>query len=478
MLRSVVVALLGAGSALAVQCTLDSHCPQDAPCCSQYGECGVGAYCLGGCDPRMSYSLDSCMPAPVCEDKVMDFKDLSSIVSINKYLGDPTQADWMSQGEALPYDGNVLLTMPSHSVGTVLASTRYMWYGNVKATMKTSHGAGVVSAFILLSDVKDEIDFEFVGVDLATAQTNYYWQGVLDYHNSGNISGLSDTLNNFHEYEIRWTPDQIQWLIDGKVGRTLRREDTWNATANRFQFPQTPARVQLSIWPGGAASNQQGTIDWAGGPIDWDSEDIQKIGYYFTTFKEVSVECYKASSGPGTNSGKGYTYDGASGLNNTIVDGNKDTVLASFEATGLDPEAGKPQPKPNKPDSSKTSSASGPKKTQAEIPGGGSGSTGDYQDGSSGSSPSNSIPGGGRPSAPGNAPGSNGDGSAGSGSRSGSDGSSSSDGDDLANCDPKSFSQSCSSSADASKSGPKSSGSRQGASSLAVLIAGFALCLL
>ena len=46
--------------------------------------------------------------------------------------------------------------------------------------MKTSRGAGVVSAFVLFSDVQDEIDFEFVGTDLNTAQSNFYWQGVTD----------------------------------------------------------------------------------------------------------------------------------------------------------------------------------------------------------------------------------------------------------------------------------------------------------
>jgi beta-glucanase (GH16 family) len=53
-----------------------------------------------------------------------------------------------------------------------------MWFGNVQATFKTSRGAGVVTAFILLSDVKDEIDYEFVGADLESAQSNYYFQGI------------------------------------------------------------------------------------------------------------------------------------------------------------------------------------------------------------------------------------------------------------------------------------------------------------
>lgn len=128
----------------------------------------------------MSYALDSCMPAPVCESKTYPMTSLDGIVDVSKYLGDPTTADWVSQGQPLAYDGNVLLTMAPNSVGTVLASTSYMWYGNVKATLKTSRGAGVVTAFILLSDVKDEIDYEFVGTELTTAQTNYYWQAVPD----------------------------------------------------------------------------------------------------------------------------------------------------------------------------------------------------------------------------------------------------------------------------------------------------------
>lgn len=81
-------------------------------------------------------------------------------------------------GDAQIYDDTVLLTMAPDTVGTVLATSTYMWYGNVKAKFKTSRGKGVVTAFILLSDVKDEIDYEFVGTDLETAQSNYYHQGI------------------------------------------------------------------------------------------------------------------------------------------------------------------------------------------------------------------------------------------------------------------------------------------------------------
>ncbi|KAF4119803.1 Glycosyl hydrolases family 16 [Geosmithia morbida] len=336
-----LAALVGTTSVLAAKCDVDSKCPKETPCCSQYGECGVGAYCLGGCNPRSSFSLDACAPEPVCEDRELKFDTDENIQSINKYLGDPSKADWVASGEPALHGDNVLLTMAKNSVGTVLSSTVYMWYGNAKARLKTSRGRGVVTAFILFSDVQDEIDFEWIGVDLETVQTNYYNLGYLDYENSANIT-VSDSFANFHDYEVRWTPDQIEWLVDGEVGRTIKRVDTWNETAQRWDYPQTPARVQLSLWPGGLASNAKGTIDWAGGEIDWDNAaDMKDPGYYYATLESVSIECYDGKNGLGTNSGKSYTYNDEAGTNKTVVDGDKSTILGSMSATGLDMDKGK-----------------------------------------------------------------------------------------------------------------------------------------
>lgn len=450
------LALLGATQVFADQatCSLEQKCPEETPCCSQYGQCGVGAYCLGGCDPRMSFSLDSCMPAPVCQDRTFKMDSLDGIVDVSKYLGDASKADWVSQGEPIAYNGNVLLTMPPRSVGTVLATTVNVWYGTIKAKLKTSRSAGVVTAFILLSDVKDEIDYEFVGTQLETAQTNYYFQGIPDYQNSANIS-LSDTFANWHEYEIRWTPDEITWLVDGQVGRTKKRADTWNATSNQWSFPQTPARVQISIWPGGASSNKQGTIDWAGGPIDWENApDIKSPGYYYATFGEISIQCYNADSAPGTNKGKSYTINDVSATNNTVIDGDKDTILSSFLATGLDPDKGA---------STSSGSASASSSSDvATIPGGsstGSGSSGDAT--ANQNSGSNS--------------GSSSSGSSGSGSGSGSSGSGSS-----SNCGGG-FSQSCGSSSSSSSDSGSGAGmvvERMGASALAGVVAVAALLAL
>lgn len=118
------------------------------------------------------------MPEPVCQSKTYTFTDNTKILGKDKYLGDSSQTDWVMDGDAQIFKDTALLTMAPSTVGTVLATTTYMWYGNVKARFRTGRGQGVVTAFILLSDTKDEIDYEFVGTNLSTAQSNYYHQGI------------------------------------------------------------------------------------------------------------------------------------------------------------------------------------------------------------------------------------------------------------------------------------------------------------
>lgn len=97
--------------------------------------------------------------------------------------------------------------------------------------------------------------------------------------------------------------------------------------------------MQISIWPGGLASNAKGTIDWAGGVIDWNGPDIQSNGYYYAQFESVSVECYNADNAPGTNKKTSYTYNSDQGTNDTVIDGDKPTVLKSLLGTGTDMDA-------------------------------------------------------------------------------------------------------------------------------------------
>lgn len=106
---------------------------------------------------------------------------LDDVQANTEYLGDSSKANWVSEGAPVVYsDQSILLTMAEATPGTLLTSTHYVWYGKVSVTMQSSAGAGVVTAFIMQSDVRDELDFEFVGADLEHVQSNFYWQGALN----------------------------------------------------------------------------------------------------------------------------------------------------------------------------------------------------------------------------------------------------------------------------------------------------------
>jgi beta-glucanase (GH16 family) len=94
------------------------------------------------------------------------------------------------------------------------------------SVVKTGRWGGVVTAFITMSDVKDEIDWEFPGANTTQAQSNYFWQGVIgtlsiartlysellylmwvllvaNPSNGAIHSGLTDTFSNYHDYTVR-----------------------------------------------------------------------------------------------------------------------------------------------------------------------------------------------------------------------------------------------------------------------------------
>lgn len=54
--------------------------------------------------------------------------------------------------------------------GVTFSSEFYMLYGRVSARIKASRVGGSITAFILMSDSGDEIDFEFLGGDANQVQ--------------------------------------------------------------------------------------------------------------------------------------------------------------------------------------------------------------------------------------------------------------------------------------------------------------------
>lgn len=171
-----------------------------------------------------------------------------------------------------------------------------------------------------------------------------YMLTILDNNEVNLPIKQGSTFDTYHTYEIDWKPDQITWSIDGNVMRTLEKSKTFNTTTNTYHFPQTPARVQLSLWPAGSSKNGKGTIEWAGGLVDWNSQDVQTNGYYYALFKDVNVECYDPPPGANVTGSKAYIYTSLAGTNASIAETNDKTILKSLLGTGTDMDKDYPKP--------------------------------------------------------------------------------------------------------------------------------------
>lgn len=165
--------------------------------------------------------------------------------------------------------------------------------------------------------------------------------------------------------------------------RTVKKSDTYNETSKQYQYPQTPARLQMSIWPAGQASNAPGTIAWAGGEIDWDSEDIKDKGYYYATIGDIDVTCYSTPDGTTVTGNSSYVYTSDSAMEADVEVTGNSTVLGSLGATGLDMTLGANS-------SSSTASSTGSSSDSVPTNSNGSGGSGSAGEAAAGTSASGS----------------------------------------------------------------------------------------
>ncbi|KAJ1554353.1 hypothetical protein HK096_003962, partial [Nowakowskiella sp. JEL0078] len=144
--------------------------------------------------------------------------------------------------------------------GVRLSTTRYIYYGKFTASFSAAAVPGAVTAFITMSDVHDEIDYEVVGSNTASIQSNIFYRGIAEYD-----SLLTGRLS-------------AQQLTQA----TVAIPDT--TAFNKYWYPETPSQVQFSVWDGGNSPNS-GTSSWAGGPTDLTKDISAKFNWF-------DVQCY------------------------------------------------------------------------------------------------------------------------------------------------------------------------------------------
>ncbi|KAJ2822676.1 putative glycosidase CRH2, partial [Coemansia sp. 'formosensis'] len=306
---SIALAALVQTALAAGQCGTQT-CSQSTPCCVA-GYCNSNAqYCMPIlCEAANSFSPSSCWNTAHCVKSNVVFGSPNAFAQIADYAGNPANAAFVSQFEpsnAKVANGELQVSLVKQNngagFGATVIGTRAFQYGTVTAVMRSGcTSGGVVSSFIIRNEkVGDEIDFEFVGADTATVQSNYYWHNQLDYTKMVKSPPLPDTTVNYHAYQIQWTPDQIVWLVNGSPFRTVKRSDTWDAASNTFKYPDSESYISVGIWDGG--SGAKGTSDWAGGAIQWNKQP------FVAAVKSISIDCYYSGNEttyvpPGGNGG-------------------------------------------------------------------------------------------------------------------------------------------------------------------------------
>ncbi|KAF2724360.1 glycoside hydrolase family 16 protein [Polychaeton citri CBS 116435] len=255
----------------------------------------------------------------------------------NPALGGSTTVDF-SQGASDQFtatgtptynsDG-VAFTIDGSGQSPMLTSNWYIMFGTYTVKMKAAPGAGIVSSLVLLSDDLDEIDWEWLGARNDEVQSNYFGKGQTTTYTRSAVHTATDSQDQWHEYSVIWTEQQVVWQIDGTTVRVL------NANDAQGQFPQTPCQLRFGSWSGGDPSNPPGTIAWAMGPTDYSQ------GPFTMTVASISVQDY--------SSGTNYTWGNQSGSWTSIesdggtVNGNAPANAGAAAAPQITATANSPQ---------------------------------------------------------------------------------------------------------------------------------------
>ncbi|KAK9459560.1 putative rasp f 9 allergen [Lipomyces oligophaga] len=191
-------------------------------------------------------------------------QNLNGNVSMDFRQGASSRLKPIYMGEKITYDPvmGMRIRIDGPKQAPTLQSDFYLNYGRVEVVAQAAPGKGIISAYDLLSDVKDEIDVEWVGADNNRVQSNYFYRGDTTTWGRGAFHDVNRATSSFHRYTIDWNRDRLLWLIDGQVVRTL----TPGAPEG---YPDTPSVLKVGSWISGDPDNSEGTIGWGGGLADF-----------------------------------------------------------------------------------------------------------------------------------------------------------------------------------------------------------------
>jgi GR25 family glycosyltransferase involved in LPS biosynthesis len=136
------------------------------------------------------------------------------------------------------------------SAGAVSSRDRFL-YGRFEATLQSTDVPGLVTGFFLHRDSpRQEIDVEITGDRPDRMLANVFYNpgsdgAKFDYGYRGTPVAIDlgfDASRALHTYAIEWEPDEIRWLVDGRV---VHRRVLWDPTP----IPHMPMTLHVNAWP-------------------------------------------------------------------------------------------------------------------------------------------------------------------------------------------------------------------------------------
>jgi len=157
-----------------------------------------------------------------------------------------TQNGLIMKSEQRSYNGF------NYTSGGVSSQGKFSFlYGKVEWREQLPRGKGLWPAIWLMpadGSGRYEIDMlELVGNNPFSMYMNYHWQNA-DGHDHENMTRYAgpDFSADFHVFALQWTPDKMEWLVDGVVEKTI--------TSNILNVPMfmymNTAVGSNGTWPG------------------------------------------------------------------------------------------------------------------------------------------------------------------------------------------------------------------------------------
>lgn len=216
-----------------------------------------------------------------------------------------------------------IFSMSKDSDAPTKASEKYIFFGELECTVQAAPGKGIITAIVLQSDDLDEIDWEWVGAEKNEVQSNYFSKGDDSTWDRVGFHDVDDVTGQFHTYGLVWTPEKIDWNIDGNTIRTLKASDAGGGK----KFPQSPMQIKLGTWVAGRKDAPEGTVEWGGGRADWSNGASN--GY----FQSCKIVDYMGGEDAATSYHYPANYDGMWESIEVINDANSDSSTTASSAT-------------------------------------------------------------------------------------------------------------------------------------------------